>query len=72
VFVRLVFDKFERAGANRMAAHVALRDMARVDRRLARGEQRGQVRLRPLQVEGDLVIAIGGDLKAVGPDRPKR
>ena len=30
VFVRLVFDKFERAGANRMAAHVALRDMARV------------------------------------------
>ena len=62
VFVRLELDEFERAGADRMAAHLARRHVAGIDRRLARGEQRDQVGLRPLQVEGDLVVAVGGDL----------
>ena len=33
-----------------------------IDRRLTRREQRNQVRLRPLQMKGNLVIAIGRDL----------
>ena len=36
------------------------RHMAGIDRRTARGEQRDERRLRPLQVERDLVIAVGG------------
>ena len=34
--------------------------MAGIDRRVAGGEQRQQRRLRPLQVEGDFEIALGG------------
>ena len=43
-------------------AHVARRDVAGIDRRLAGGEQREQRRLRPLQVKRDLVVAVRGDL----------
>ena len=50
-FVGLELDEFERAGAGRLGAHVAGRDMAGIDRRVAGGEQRQQRRLRPLQVE---------------------
>ena len=57
--VRLELDEFERARADRMGAHLARRHMAGIDRRPAGGEQRKQCRLRPLQVEGDLVITIG-------------
>src|SRR6266576_1435347 len=36
--------------------------MAGIDRRIAGGEQRQQRRLRPLQVEGDLEVAVGRDV----------
>src|SRR5580704_10199773 len=62
VLVRLKFDEFERAGADRMLAHVARRNVARIDRRVARGEQRNDRRLRPFQTEGRSEIAVGGDL----------
>src|SRR5437764_11489486 len=39
--------------------------MTRIDRRHARGEQRDKRRLRPLQYERRLIIAIGGDLREV-------
>src|ERR1700720_4340522 len=58
-FVRLDFDEFERAGADRMTAHVARRNMARIDRRKPGREQRNKGGLRPLQMEGDLVITVG-------------
>jgi len=44
-----------------MAAHVARGHVARIDRRIPAGERHEKGRLRPLQMEGDLVIAIGGD-----------
>ena len=62
VLVGLVFDEFERAGADRVLPHLRSRNVAGIDRRLARGEQRDQVGLRPLQMEGDLVIAVGRDV----------
>ena len=49
--VRLELDEFERAGADRMLAHLRRRDVAGIDRRQARGEQREKRRLRPLQDE---------------------
>src|SRR5208283_6006310 len=55
----LEFDEFERASADRMAAHVAWRNVAGIDRRKPAGESHKKGRLRPLQMEGDLVIAIG-------------
>src|SRR5207247_4543205 len=58
--VLLEFDEFDWAGADRAAAHVARRHMAGVDRRPAGRQKREQRRLRPLQMEGDLVIAVGG------------
>jgi hypothetical protein len=39
--VRPEFDEFERAGANRMRAHLARQDVTGVDRRPAGGQQRG-------------------------------
>ena len=72
VLVRLVLDEFERAGADRVLAHLRRRDMARIDRRLARGEQRDQIGLRPLQVKGDLVVAVGRDLLDVAIPRLAR
>ena len=59
--VGLVLDEFERSRADRTAAHVAQWHVARIDRRLAGSEQRDQIRLRPFQMKGDLVIAVGGD-----------
>src|SRR5260370_41576969 len=59
VLVGLVFDKFEGAGADRMAAHVARRDMAGIDRGIPRGEQCQECRLRPLQMKGRLSVAVG-------------
>ena len=61
-FVGLELHEFERAGADRMGAHVAGRDVAGIDRRVAGGEQRQQRRLRPLQVEGGFEVAVGGDV----------
>src|SRR5580700_8308555 len=45
-----------------MAAHIARRNMAGVNWGKSRGEQRQKGRLRPLETEGDLVIAVRGDL----------
>jgi hypothetical protein len=56
--VGLEFDKFERAGADRSLAHVARLNVARIDRRIPAGESRQKGRLRPLQMEGNFVIAI--------------
>ena len=61
-FVGLELDEFERAGADRVGAHVGGRHMAGIDRRIAGGEQRQQRRLRPLQIEGDLEVAVGRDV----------
>src|SRR5262249_25099835 len=60
-FVWLEFDKFERAGADWMRAHIARRDVARINRCVARGEQGDQPGLRPLQNKRRLVIAVGRD-----------
>ena len=64
-FVWLELDEFERAGADRMLAHLPWRHMAGVDRRKPGGEQREQRRLRPLQAKRDLMIAICGDLPEI-------
>ena len=61
-FVGLELDELERAGADRMGAHFRRRNVAGIDRRIAGGEQRQQRRLRPLQVERDLEVAVGRDV----------
>jgi len=67
-FVRLELDEFERAGADRMLSHLGRRDMARIDYRTAGSEQSDKRRLWPMQVEGDLEVAVGGHfLKVVVP-----
>src|SRR5262249_36976604 len=60
--IRLKFYKFEGAGADRMLAHVARRDMAGVDRRKPGGGETQKSGLRPLHHKGGLVVAVGGDL----------
>ena len=50
-----------------MAAHVAGTDVTGIDRRIPAGESRKKGRLRPLQMEGNFVIAIGGDRFEVPP-----
>src|SRR5262249_58001423 len=72
MLVRLVFDEFERAGADRMLAHLRRRHMAGINRRLTGSQQRNQVRLRPLQVEGDFMVAVRGDLRDVAVPRLAR
>jgi len=52
--VRLEFDEFEGTSADRMAAHVARRNMAGVDRRPSGSQQRDERGLRPPQIEGNL------------------
>src|SRR5262249_36518101 len=61
VFVWLELDEFERAGAARMLAHVTRRYMARIDRCVARGEQRNDRRLWPFQMERRSEISVRGD-----------
>ena len=56
--VRLELDELERAGADRMGAHVARQHVARVDRRPSGRQQCEKRRLRPLQMKGGLVVAI--------------
>ena len=58
-FIGLELDELERAGADRMGAHLGRRNVAGIDRRIAGGEQREQRGLRPLQLEGGLEVAIG-------------
>src|SRR5262249_17239720 len=60
-FIRLELDELERACADRMLAHVARRDMAGIDRGIPRSQKPEKSRLRPIEVKGDLVIAIGAD-----------
>ena len=72
VFVRLEFDEFEWAGADRMLAHVARRDVTRIDRRPARGQQRQERRLWAVQTEGDLIVAVDTDLVEVAVPRLAR
>ena len=67
VLVRFVVDKFEWAGADRMLAHVARRHVARVDRRIARGEQCEQRRLRPFEMKSGLMLAAGRGLGDIDP-----
>src|SRR6202023_857959 len=62
VLIGLELDEFERTGADRMAAHVARADVAGIDRRPAGGQQHQQTGMRPLQMEGDLVITVDRDL----------
>src|SRR5215469_4342261 len=65
MLIRLELDEFERAGADRMLAHLPWRHVAGVDWRVSRGEQRDDRRLWPFQTEGRSKIAIGGDLVEV-------
>src|SRR5207237_4894949 len=58
--VWLEIHELERAGADRALPHLTRRNMAGIDRRPPRRQQREQPRLRPFQMKGDLVIAIGG------------
>ena len=55
--VALELDELEGAGADRRRAHVLGRDVAGIDRRVARGEHRQQRGLWPVEHERDLVIA---------------
>src|SRR5262249_49618236 len=64
--VGLEVDEFEWAGADRMLAHVAGRDMAGIDRRPAGREQREERGLRSLQMDDGLVIPVGGHLFHIG------
>ncbi len=50
-FVLLELDELERAGADRMRAHLRGGDVARIDRRIAGREHRQQRRLRPLEMQ---------------------
>ena len=73
--VRFKLDEFEGASADPMAAHVARRHVAGVDRRVSGSEQREQGRLRALKMKDGVVVAVGGDfldilvpaLSRVGP-----
>jgi hypothetical protein len=67
--VRFELDEFERAGADRMLPHVARRDMAGIDRRVAGGDQCEDRRLRPLQDEGGFGGAVRGDFRDIVPPR---
>src|ERR1700719_4529931 len=60
--VRLELDEFERTGADRMTAHLARWHVAGIDRREPVREKHQECRLRPLQMEGDLVIPVRFDL----------
>ena len=63
-----------------MAAHVARRHVAGIDRRVAGGEQRDQRRLLPLQMKYRFTVAVGGhlldimvpDLSRIGPQLVRR
>jgi len=66
------FAEFKRAGPNRVLPHLSRRDMAGIDWRKPAGKKHRKCRLRPLQMKGHLVIAVGGDLFKVlvaGPAR---
>src|SRR6266446_4569690 len=62
VLVRLELDEFERARADRMLAHVARRNVAGVNPGITGGQYHKKGRLRPLQMKGDLEVALCGDL----------
>src|SRR6516162_1656841 len=61
VLVRLEPDEFKRARADRMLAHVSRRDMTGIDRGIPGSEQSEKGWLRPLQAEGNLIVAMRGD-----------
>src|SRR6202022_1069291 len=63
--VGLVLDEFEWPGADRMAAHLASRNVAWINRRIARREQRDQGRLGALQMEGCFAVATSSDTVVV-------
>ena len=65
----LELDELERPRADRIGAHVLGRDVAGIDRGVARGEQRDERGLRPVENEGDLVVAVDRHvLEVVPPD----
>src|SRR5260370_42511567 len=55
-----------------MLSHVAQRRMARIDHRIAGSEQCDERRLRPLQMEGDFVVAVRGYLGQIAVPRLAR
>src|SRR5204862_7761740 len=65
VLVRLELDKLERPRADRVLPHLRRRHVAGVDRRIAGSQERDKRRLRPLQMKGGLVIAVGRDVVEV-------
>src|SRR5262249_12782652 len=56
--IGLELDELERAGADRMLAHLRRRAMTGIDRREPAGKQHRESGLWPLQFEGDLVITV--------------
>ena len=65
--VALELDELEGTGADRLGAHLGGRHVAGIDRVVAGGEQRDERRLRPAEVEGHLVVAVGRHLLQVVP-----
>ena len=61
--VLLHLDELERAGADRMRAHLRGGNVAGVDRRIAGGQHRQQRRLRPLEMEGRFEVAVDRDVR---------
>ena len=70
--VRLELDELERPGADRMLPHLRRRDVTRIDRRPSGRQHRQERRLRPLQVKGDLVVALGRHLRDIVKPRLAR
>jgi len=56
--IGLELDKFERASADRMLAHLRRCHVAGIDHRESAGKQHRESWLRPLQFEGDLLITV--------------
>jgi hypothetical protein len=65
--VRFELDKFERPCADGALPHLRRRNMTGVHRRVSRGDQCQQGRLRPLQYEGRFEIAVYLDVSDIVP-----
>src|SRR5262249_56009312 len=72
MLVGVVMGEFGGAGGDGMVGDLGRRHMAGINRRLTGSQQRNQVRLRPLQVEGDFMVAVRGDLRDVAVPRLAR
>src|SRR5215813_4328214 len=70
--VRFKLDEFKGSGTDRMLTHLGRDNMAWIDHRIAGGQQHDKRRLRPLQAEGDFIVAVGRHLGEVTVPRLAR